>query len=72
MESWRNSAAGKSCAASSNEGVSGGETLIFDFTADQIVVDNEIALRVSYRAVAQVTAWAKPNFWEPCLLMERH
>jgi hypothetical protein len=27
-----------------NEGVSGGETLIFDFTADQIVVDNEIAL----------------------------
>ena len=27
-----------------NQGVSGGETLIFDFTADQIVVDNEIAL----------------------------
>ena len=27
-----------------NEGVSGGETLIFDFTADQIVVDNEITL----------------------------
>ncbi|MDA9824620.1 AsmA-like C-terminal domain-containing protein [Alphaproteobacteria bacterium] len=27
-----------------NEGVSGDETLIFDFTADQIVVDNEISL----------------------------
>jgi hypothetical protein len=27
-----------------NEGISVGETLIFDFTADQIVVDNEIAL----------------------------
>ena len=27
-----------------NEGVSGGETLIFDFTADQIVVDREITL----------------------------
>ena len=27
-----------------NKGVSGGETMVFDFTADQIVVDNEIAL----------------------------
>ena len=45
-----------------NEGVSGGETLIFDFTADRIVVDDD-TLSASSLANVMAAGLVMPNFW---------
>ena len=53
-----------------NEGFSGGETLIFDFTADRIVVDDDITLSGQLSGKRDNSGMVMPKFLECCQFME--
>ena len=53
-----------------NEGFSGGETLVFDFTADRIVVDDDITLSGQLSGKRDSSGIGTAEFLECCRFME--